>query len=149
VKKILVEYWAPIVIWLLTMFFFSTDMFSSAETSKIVVPVLAFFFPGLSHQQLELWHGVVRKCAHITEYFILTVFTYRGLRHDDPDVVQGKLRIIVFVLFVAIFDELHQRLTASRTASPVDVGYDCLGAVWALWLITNYENRRLRTHSVL
>lgn len=148
-KKLALEYWAPLVVWLLTIFFFSTDLFSASETSRIIVPILMFFFPGLSPQGLDLWHGVIRKFGHITEYFILAVFTYRSLKHEDPDLVQAKLRTIIFVVFAAMLDEIHQRFTAFRTPSPVDVGYDCLGAVWALWLITTYETRRLRTHPIL
>lgn len=137
------------VVWLITMFILSTDFFSSNETSRIIVPILAFFFPGLAPQQLQLWHGVIRKFAHITEYFILAIFTYRSIRHDEPDMAQAKLKTIVFIVLAASLDEIHQRFTAFRTPSPVDVGYDCLGAVWALWLITTYETWRLRSHSIL
>jgi VanZ family protein len=149
VKKVVLEYWAPLLVWLLTMFFLSTDFFSSFETSRVIVPILHFFFPGLTHGQLALWHGVIRKLAHITEYFILTLFAYRSIRHDQPNLAHAKLKTIAFVVFAASLDEIHQRLTAFRTPSPVDVGYDCLGAVWALWLIATYESRRLRTYSFL
>ncbi|HLH30192.1 MAG TPA: VanZ family protein [Terriglobia bacterium] len=148
-KKLVLEYWAPLLVWIVTIFVFSTDAFSSNETSKIIVPILAFFFPGLGPQELDVWHGVIRKLGHITEYFILAVFTYRSIRADQPDLAQAKLRTITFVVLAASFDEIHQRFTAFRTPSPVDVGYDCLGAVWALWLITSYENWRLRSHPVL
>ena len=131
------------------MFFFSTDAFSSNQTSRIIIPILTFFFPDLSLHQLDLWHGVIRKLAHITEYFILTLFTYRSIRYDETDPVQAKLRTMTFVVLAASLDEIHQRFTAFRTPSPVDVGYDCLGAVWALWLITTYEIRHLRPHSFL
>jgi VanZ family protein len=149
VKKLALEYLAPMLVWLLVIFFLSTDFFSAAETSRIIVPILQFFFPGLTHEQLFFWHGVIRKLAHITEYFVLTLFAYRSIRHDQPDLAQAKLKTITFVVFAASFDEVHQRLTAFRTPSPVDVGYDCLGAVWALWLIATYEARRLRTYSFL
>ena len=148
-KKLVVEYWTPLVLWIVTIFFFSTDLFAAGETSRIIVPILAFFFPGLSPHELNVWHGVIRKFGHIGEYFILAVFTYRSLRQDQPDLVQAKLQTIVFVVCAASFDEIHQRFTLFRTASPIDVGYDCLGAVWALWLITTYETWRLRSHSVL
>ena len=148
-KNLVVEYWTPLVLWLVVIFFFSTDVFSASETSRIIVPVLAFFFPHLSPAQLDLWHGVIRKFGHITEYFILAALTYRSLIHEQPDLVQAKLRTIAFVVFAATLDEIHQRFTASRTPSPIDVGYDCIGAVWALWLITTYETRRLRSHSIL
>jgi VanZ family protein len=149
VKKLVLEYWAPLLVWLVTIFFFSTDLFSANETARIVVPVLAFFFPGLSPRDLDVWHGVIRKLGHISEYFILAVFTYRSIRWEQPDLAQAKLKTILFVALAASFDEIHQRFTAFRTPSPVDVGYDCLGAVWALWLIATYETRRLRTHSFL
>jgi VanZ family protein len=149
VKNLIVEYWTPLVVWLVTIFFFSTDVFSAGETSKIIVPVLSFFFPHLSPRELDVWHGVIRRFAHITEYFILAALTYRSFKHEQPDLAQAKLQTIMFVVFAAMLDELHQRFTVSRTASPVDVAYDCVGAVWALWLIATHETRRLRSHSIL
>jgi VanZ family protein len=149
VKKLIVEYWIPLVVWLIVIFIFSTDAFSAGQTSRIILPILMFFFPFLSPQELDLWHGVIRKLGHITEYFILAVFTYRSLKLEQSDLLQSKLKTIIFVVFAATLDELHQRFTAFRTASPVDVGYDCLGAILALWLITAYETRRLRPHSIL
>jgi VanZ family protein len=131
------------------MFCFSTDVFSSNQTSRIIVPILTFFFPGLSPDQLDLWHGVIRKLAHIAEYFILALFTYRSIKYGQTDLAEARLRTMTFVVLAASLDEIHQRFTAFRTPSPVDVGYDCLGAVWALWLITTYEIRRLRPHSFL
>ena len=148
-KKLALEYWAPLLLWIGTMFFFSTDVFSSSQTSRIIIPILTFFFPGLSPDQLDLWHGVIRKLAHITEYFILALLTYRSVRYDETDPAQAKLRTMTFIVLAASLDEIHQRFTAFRTPSPVDVGYDCLGAVWALWLITTYEIRHLRPHSFL
>lgn len=148
-KKLALEYWAPLLVWILIIFVFSTDFFSATETSKVVVPILSFFFPNLTLQELNLWHGVIRKLGHITEYFILALFAYRSIRHEQPDLAQAKLMTIMFIALAAGFDEIHQRFTAFRTPSPVDVGYDCLGAVCALWLITTYETWRLRTRSVL
>jgi VanZ family protein len=149
VKKLALEYWVPLLLWILVIYNFSTDAFSSSETSRVIIPILRFFFPHLTPQELILWHGVIRKLAHITEYFILTLFVYRSLKHEQLDLVQVKVTTITFVLLAASLDELHQRFTAFRTPSPVDVAYDCFGAVCALWLITTYETWRLRTRSVL
>src|SRR5262245_27665562 len=132
------------------MFFFSTDQFSTAETSRVIVPVLMFFFPGVSSHQLHIWHEVIRKFSHMSEYFILALLTYRILQHEQQqDLIKPKVVTILVVLVAAILDELHQRFTASRNSSLIDVGYDCLGAVWALCFIASYEIRRLRTHSIL
>jgi VanZ family protein len=149
VKKLIVEYWIPIVAWLLVMFLFSTNMMSSSETSRFIVPALKFLFPGLTASGISFWHGVIRKLAHVTEYFVLATFVYRALKFERPSLIDAKLRTIVFVALAALLDEFHQSFVPSRTATIIDVGYDCLGGVWALWLITAYEFRRLRSHPLL
>ena len=148
-KRLVIEYWTPLILWLVVIFYFSTDSFAAGETSRIIVPLLRFFFPSLAPQELDFWHGVIRKFGHISEYFVLAVFTYRSLKQEPVNITQAKLRTLSFVVLAASFDELHQRFTFFRTASPIDVGYDCFGAVSALWLITAYETWRLRTYPVL
>jgi VanZ family protein len=149
VKRLAVEYWMPLVLWLLVIFSFSTDAFGSEKTSRIIVPFLRFFSPRLSFQELEFLHAVIRKFGHVTEYFILAVLAYRTLRQEQPGMVQAQWRTLLLVALAAASDEVHQGFTLSRTASPADIGYDCFGAVWGLWTISMYEARRLRTHSVL
>src|SRR5262245_53774480 len=139
----------PLILWLVVIFIFSTDAFASSETSRIITPALQVLFPWLSTQQLEFGHAILRKLSHITEYFVLAVLTYRVLTQYKSDLIKAKLRTLSFAVFVGTFDELHQGFTLFRTASPADIGYDCLGAVAALLLITRYEYRRLRAHSLL
>ena len=148
-NRLAIEYWMPLILWLVVIFIFSTDAFASSETSRVITPALQVLFPWLSTQQLEFWHAVLRKLGHITEYFILAALTHRVLKQYKSDLIQAKLRTLSFAVFVGAFDELHQAFTFFRTASPADIGYDCLGAVTALLLITTYEFRRLRTHSFL
>jgi VanZ family protein len=149
VKRLVLEYWTPVILWLLVIFVFSTDAFAADRTSGIIAAVLRFCFPGTSPEALVFWHAVIRKAAHIAAYFVLTVLTHRNLSQTHSDFTQTKLRTLCFVAIAAIFDEIHQGFTFFRTASPVDVGYDCIGAVCALWLITTYEARRLRPYPVL
>jgi len=149
VKRVVIEYWLPLVLWLTVIFIFSTDYFSANNTSSITVAILHFLFPSRSLRQLELWHGVIRKIGHVTEYGLLAFLTYRTMRLEQLDLTQARVRTMGFVFIAASFDEVHQAFTLFRTPSPFDVGYDCLGAVWALCLITIYEAWRLRTHPVL
>jgi len=149
VKKFLVESWLPVLLWLVVIFLFSTDAFASGETSKFLVPLLRFFFPFLTANQLEFLHIVARKCGHFSEYFVLALLTYRSVKQVWPAHTQIVVRTLLFIVLAATLDEIHQMFTRFRGPSPVDVGYDCLGAVSALWLIVTYEARRLRTHSVL
>ena len=148
-KRLVIEYWLPLVLWLIVIFIFSTDYFSATRTSSVIVSILHFLFPSRPLQQLEFWHAVIRKLGHITEYALLAFLTYRTMKLEQLDLTQARVRTMGFVLVAASFDELHQAFTLFRTPSPFDVGYDCLGAVWALCLITFYEAWRLRTHPVL
>lgn len=143
------EYQLPVLVWLMMMFFFSTDSFSANETSKFIVPALTYFFPTLSTDQIDFWHIFIRKCGHVSEYFILTMLAFRSFKYEQTDYLQIKLRTMTFILMAALLDEWHQSFTATRGASIVDVGYDCVGGVLALWLITAYETWRIRSHPVL
>jgi VanZ family protein len=149
VKRLIIEYWTPVVIWLFVMFFFSTDAFSADHTSQFIVPFLSFLAPSMSSESLDFWHTAIRKLGHVSEYSILTALTYRSVKQDWSNLVHAGLRTLFCVVVAAALDEIHQHFTLFRTASPIDVGYDTLGAVWALWLITNYEARRLRPHTIL
>src|SRR5262249_8089741 len=117
-----VQFWLPLIIWLGVIYSFSTDEFSASNTAGLVVPILHFLFPGLSPDQLEFWHAVIRKLSHITEYAILAWLTYRAIRFDEPDPLKAKVRTFQFLVLAAMIDEFHQSLTMSRGASIVDVG---------------------------
>lgn len=141
-RRLALEYWTPLLLWVGMIYFLSTDAFSLLETSRIIRPILLFFFPGLSPGELQLWHGIIRKLGHVTEYFILGLLTYRSMKFSEPDLGRARLASGIFVMAVALLDEFHQLLTISRTASLVDVGYDCAGGVWALWLFALLERKR-------
>jgi len=130
------QYWFPLIVWLFVIYSCSTDEFSSNNTAGLIVPILHFLFPNLSPDQLALWHGVIRKLGHITEYAILAFFAYRAIRFDEPDPLKAKVRAFQFLVLAAMTDEFHQSLTMSRGASIVDVGYDSFGGLIVLWIGT-------------
>jgi VanZ family protein len=146
------RYWLPLVAWLVVIFFFSTDSFSSSRTSWIITPILKFFFPGMAQPQLEFWHVVLRKAGHITEYFILALLAHRSFR-ADRQTPRPKLFAAALVLVVALSDEYHQSLTLSRASSLVDVGFDCIGGLSALLLLRKstprHEDGTVHSHSIL
>jgi VanZ family protein len=143
--------WLLLIVWIALIFSFSTDSFSSSKTSTIIVPVLKFLFPFLSAQQLEVGHIVCRKAGHLSEYFVLGVLAWRALRVDSRDVARVWLLSAALVLVVALADEFHQSFVPSRTSSLMDVGYDFIGGIAALGVLSKFrhENRPLYSHSVL
>ena len=135
------DYWAPLLVWVLLTYTFSSDMFSAAETSRFIVPVLEFLFPWLSREWILALHGVVRKLGHIAEYFVMAILTYRAVRLSSRTTAAIILSGL-FVLSVASLDELRQTWTLYRGGSPFDVGYDCFGGLLGIWLFVKIECRR-------
>src|SRR5437762_12297978 len=119
----------PLLVWVLAIHVFSTDAFSSGETSRYIEPFLRAIFPKFAPEQIDFMHAALRNCRHGAEYFVLGLLAYRALRARQTDLVKTIVRAGAFVLLVALTDEFHQMFTASRGPSLMDLGYDCLGGV--------------------
>jgi VanZ family protein len=133
-----VKYWLPAILWAAFISTVSTDTFSSDHTSRFIIPVLHWFFPHASMEALELMHAVIRKTAHLTEYFILSIFLWHAMRNVNHG---WKLRWAIWAIVMcagyASLDEFHQSFVPSRTASPWDALIDTTGASIAqaaLWI---------------
>lgn len=118
-----------------------------SETSRIVGPLLQFFFPDMPYETRQIVHGYVRKTAHFTEYAVLAFFSLRALSMSAPGFLQ-KWRYLVAVVFVALIasiDEFNQSFEASRTGALNDVFIDCVGGVSMIGFVAalrKFCNRR-------
>ncbi len=126
-----VKYWIPVVLWMGFTFMMSTGSFSSENTSLIIVPVLKFFFPSISPHQLVVVHGIIRKLAHLTEYFVLSLLLFRAFKANSTERHGWKwaLSSILVVAIFAMTDEFHQMFVATRGPSIYDVGIDTVGGM--------------------
>lgn len=83
---------------------------------------------------ITLLHGLVRKLAHIGEYFLLAVsvalplYVYR-LRGFKLVLVAG-----FFCIAFAAFDEYRQTFIPGRSGSPRDVLIDCIGILPGIYM---------------
>jgi VanZ family protein len=112
--------WLPALIWLAVIFAFSSRHGGGhLPTSKIVL----------------------RKLAHVTEYFVLTVLLLRALQRSD--VAAAMPVAAVAALAYAAGDEWHQSFVPGRTATPRDVAIDGIGIALAALAATR---TRLREH---
>jgi VanZ family protein len=124
--------WWPALLWAVVISAFSTGVFTSDNTSRIIVPVLRWFFPHASQQTLFLLHYFIRKTGHVTEYFILSLLVLRGIRAGKRGVTIGwALAAIAVVGCYAALDEFHQSFVPGRTAAVSDVLLDTAGGVAA------------------
>ena len=127
------KYWVPVILAMAVIYWMSSGTFSSDNTSRFIVPVIHFLFPGMQEAGVEQLHGLVRKFGHLTEYFILSFLLFRAFR--GPSSKRWSLRWAVSAALVsavyAFSDEFHQSLVSTRTASLADIGIDTVGGIIA------------------
>jgi VanZ family protein len=145
--------WLPVLAWMALIFAASGDWLSSSHTSRLLGPLLRWWFSGLSEQAIDVVLFAVRKAGHLGEYAVLGWLCWRALRQPQradaraQDSRAARLAVLICALY-AVTDELHQSFTASRTPSAWDVMLDTLGATAGLalawWLRSRLSRRRGR-----
>jgi VanZ family protein len=140
-----VVYWLPAILWMGVIFWMSTETFSSENTSPLLKMILVVLVPRIPSQAVEWIHLLIRKAAHVTEYFVLGLLVFRAFRGGSAS--SWNLRwpffaILLLALF-AMFDEFHQSLVPAREASIGDVGIDTAGGFLAqLVILWRHRSRK-------
>jgi VanZ family protein len=123
----------------------STDLMSAEHTSRIIVPLLHWFFPTISPLTVVRVEFLLRKAAHVSEYAVLAVLLYRAFVHtvfQSRRVLAAGLVLLSCAVYAAS-DEFHQSFVPSRTASLRDVTIDLCGATLAVLLYWSIATRRM------
>jgi len=137
--------WGAVALWTGVIFILSTDSFSASETSRIIDPLLGFFFPGLDAAARELVHAGIRKSAHVCEYAMLGGLVWCALEIGSPERARRSLLLAIsFVVSVAALDEMGQATRSSRTGSPRDVALDTAGGIAGIGLACGTQKWRRR-----
>src|SRR3989338_8257815 len=81
---------------------------------------------------------LLRKLAHIFEYFVLTWFLYSAfsshyleVNKKHPPHRQALLFVLLLAVFYAVSDELHQTFVFGRSGNLRDVAIDLVGILTA------------------
>ena len=126
------RYWWPALLWAVMISVFSTGLFKSDNTGSVIIPILRFFLPHASAETLGFLHHMIRKCGHLTEYFILSMLILRGIRAGEKGLyLRWVLVTILIVACYAALDEYHQSFVPGRTAAVGDVLIDTTGGIAA------------------
>ncbi len=124
--------WWPALLWAVVISGFSTGVFTSEHTSRFIIPFLHWLMPQASPDRLEFFHHIIRKCGHLTEYFILSLLILRGFRAGQKGMhLRWALLTILLILGYAALDEYHQSFVPGRTAAVGDVLIDTCGGIVA------------------
>ncbi|HEY6442256.1 MAG TPA: VanZ family protein [Candidatus Acidoferrales bacterium] len=126
------RYWWPALAWAVVISLFSTSAFTSDNTGQVIIPLLRWLMPHAATATLLEIHHAIRKCGHLTEYFILSLLVLRGMRAGRRDMrIVWALAAIATVACYASLDEFHQMFVPGRTPAVADVLLDTIGGICA------------------
>ena len=141
-------YWLPALAWLSMQAMFSTGVFTSDHTVRVLAAVLQLLDIHPSAARMELMNHIIRKCAHFTTYGILSWLVFRGARGNSPESPRKHLKWALIALGITLLaassDEIHQIFVAGRTPTWHDVVLDMTGATFAQLLIHWRERKSQR-----
>ena len=109
--------WLPPLLWASVIFIFSS-------------------IPTFPTDTIIWWDFILKKTAHIVEFGILFILTFRAVNITFGYKTFNKSAAFYVLLFCIIYgasDEFHQSFTPGRTPHIRDVGFDTVGALLALW----------------
>ncbi len=121
--------YAPLILWIGLIMFLSSGQGSMPNTSRFIRPLLEFLFPDAPEEILIVYHGYIRKLAHVAEYAILAFWAARAFVSSNKNFLRRLWFACSFILVLAVasIDETNQSFLNSRTGSIYDVLIDVSG----------------------
>jgi len=113
----------PVLIWMGLIFYLSS-------------------IPNLKTDLESLYDMILRKGAHIFEYFVLVMLVWYALRPWRMWRATKFNLVFIISFFYAVSDELHQSFVPTRSGNIWDVGIDSLGIVLGLLVIRFFPKLR-------
>ena len=123
------------LIWTAVIFSFSLQSgeVSGDLSGSVLEALLGFFMPGVleSPEKLELFHLILRKCAHFTEFMILGVLSLIALKYMK--IGYKSIVGLGYCVLIASLDETLQLFVSGRAGRVQDVVIDSAGAL--AWIV--------------
>ncbi len=141
---------APLIVWLVVIFFASTGKFSATNTGPLLEPMVRWLFPHISQHGFSIIHMLVRKAGHFSEYGVLALLAARAFSSSPNERLRQSWFVgaLLLVSLYAFSDEFHQSFVPSRTASIYDSFIDIAGgtAVLILFYLKRRSRKTQRSH---
>lgn len=119
------------IIWTAVIFSFSLQSgeVSGDLSGSVLEAILGFFMPGVleSPEKLELFHLILRKCAHFSEFMILGVLSTIAVKYMK--VGYKSIIGLGYCVLIASLDETLQLFVSGRAGRVQDVLIDSAGAL--------------------
>ncbi|MGL5057614.1 MAG: VanZ family protein [Fusobacteriaceae bacterium] len=127
-----------ILLWMSIIFILShSSGEESSEQSGMVLKLLNYLDVKVQDEYLNIVSIAIRKTAHMTEYFILTILILRYTY--DLKIKKYLLYSPIVAILYACSDEFHQTFIPGRAGMISDVFVDSIGVflaltLWSIWL---------------
>jgi VanZ family protein len=132
--------YAPLVVWIALILFFSGPRGSVEQTAGFFELVMQFLFPTYVPDDYLHYYTDVRKILHFVVYAVLGFLAFRAFTSLWTRLGFGAaLAAFWLSVAVALTDEFLQSLDNSRTGTLFDVAIDMAGALFAItvaWLVS-------------
>ena len=130
-NKRLVLAWTLLILWMLFIFIMSSfnGVMSSNQSGSIATLIYNLF----DISDTEKVSFIVRKCAHVSEFFILGILVINLVSKYNVKHIY-LISFIICVLY-ASSDEFHQLFVPGRSGQVTDVLIDLIGVVLGLLLV--------------
>jgi VanZ family protein len=141
----LIWQWAPAVLWAMVIWHLSTGGFSSVQTAGFLLPLLRKLLPFASADTIEAIHHLIRKSAHVFEYFVFSLLLLRavGVMRNGWKLKAALLALAIVAVYSGI-DEFHQSFVPDRGPSVWDSLLDTTAATLAQVTVWWWMTRRRR-----
>ena len=130
-NKRLVLAWTLLILWMLFIFIMSSfnGVMSSNQSGSIATLIYNIF----NISDTEKVSFIVRKCAHVSEFFILGILVINLI--SKYNVKNSYLISFIVCVLYASSDEFHQLFVPGRSGQVTDVFIDMIGVVLGLLLV--------------
>jgi len=117
--KKFVRYYIPVLLWMGVIFSFSE-------------------FPTKQAGGIYWVDFIIKKTAHVVEYGILTILSYRAFLSKNVKHRNAALWAILISVLYGVSDEFHQGFTPGREPHIRDVFFDTIGSLLAIYGVWNW-----------
>src|SRR6185503_21256684 len=81
--------YGPLILWAALIFIGSSNVLSASNTSTLV-RVVRWLIPTAGDEKLALFHFLIRKAGHLTEYGILALLAARAFRTSSRELLRTR-----------------------------------------------------------
>lgn len=106
----------------------------SSHVAEFIYNLLIFVFPVPKENFLQVFEPVLRKIAHFSNFFILSVIMSGYISCYIKKLESRVFLSLSFCLLVAVFDESLQLFSVGRACRIFDVYIDFIGAALGIFL---------------